>query len=106
MVGGSYFGATQWLAATQSPPALRAIAPFVTTDQYYESWAYQGGAFQLGFNLHWCLLSLGLGELLRQITAGSAKPERLAELVEAIDDNDAPPSRRPTGGDVYSVSRR
>jgi len=89
MVGGSYFGATQWLAATQSPPALRAIAPFVTTDQYYESWAYQGGAFQLGFNLHWCLLSLGLGELLRQITAGSAKPERLAELVEAIDDNDA-----------------
>jgi putative CocE/NonD family hydrolase len=89
MVGGSYFGATQWLAATQSPPALRAIAPFVTTDQYYESWAYQGGAFQLGFNLHWCLLSLGLGELLRQITAGSAKPERLAELIEAIDDNDA-----------------
>jgi putative CocE/NonD family hydrolase len=89
MVGGSYFGATQWLAATQSPPALRAIAPFVTTDQYYESWAYQGGAFQLGFNLHWCLFSLGLGEVLRQITAGSAKPERLAELVEAIDDNDA-----------------
>jgi len=34
MVGGSYFGATQWLAATQAPPALRAIAPFVTTDQY------------------------------------------------------------------------
>jgi len=50
MVGGSYFGATQWLAATQAPPALRAIAPFVTTDQYYESWAYQGGAFQLGFS--------------------------------------------------------
>jgi putative CocE/NonD family hydrolase len=89
MVGGSYFGATQWLAASQAPPALRAIAPFVTTDQYYESWAYQGGAFQLGFNLHWSLLSLGLGELLRQVGAGQAKPERFAELVEAIDDNDA-----------------
>lgn len=89
MVGGSYFGATQWLAATQAPPALRAIAPFVTTDQYYESWAYQGGAFQLGFNLHWCLFSLGLGELLRQVGTGSAEAERLAELVEAIDDNDA-----------------
>lgn len=95
MVGGSYFGATQWLAATQAPPALRAIAPFVTTDQYYESWAYQGGAFQLGFNLHWSLLSLGFGELLRQIQAGTAKPERLAELVEAIDDNDALYRRMP-----------
>ena len=33
------------------PRALRAIAPFVTTDQYYEGWAYQGGAFQLGLQL-------------------------------------------------------
>jgi len=48
----------------------------------------------------------GIGRAAPQITAGSAKPDRLAELVEAIDDNDAPPSRRPTGGDVYSVSRR
>ncbi|MBA2738705.1 MAG: CocE/NonD family hydrolase [Nocardioidaceae bacterium] len=88
MVGGSYFGATQWLAATQAPAALRAIAPFVTTDQYYESWAYQGGAFQLGFNLHWCLLSLGLGELLRRLGAGTATPEQFAELVVAVDGND------------------
>lgn len=33
MVGGSYFGATQWTAASAAPEALRAIAPFVTTDQ-------------------------------------------------------------------------
>lgn len=89
MVGGSYFGATQWLAASAAPPALRAIAPFVTTDQYYESWAYQGGAFQLGFNLHWALSSLGLGELLRRVTAGSAKIEDVAELIVAVDHNDA-----------------
>lgn len=87
-VGGSYFGATQWLAATQAPEALRAIAPFVTTDQYYEGWAYQGGAFQLGFNLHWCLISLGLGELVRQMGTGQAGPERFAALVAAIDAND------------------
>src|SRR5262249_6439375 len=37
MIGGSYLGATQWRAATQAPEALKAIAPFVTTDQYYES---------------------------------------------------------------------
>ena len=74
MTGGSYFGATQWLAASQAPPALKAIAPFVTTDQYYESWAYQGGAFQLGFNLHWALSSLALGEVTDG--SGPARPNR------------------------------
>lgn len=88
MVGGSYFGATQWLAASQAPAALKAIAPFVTTDQYYESWAYQGGAFQLGFNLHWSLVSLGLGELQRQLASGQAELEKFGELVAAIDHND------------------
>jgi uncharacterized protein len=88
MAGGSYFGATQWLAATQGPPALRALAPFVTTDQYYESWAYQGGAFQLGFNLHWTLSSLALGELLRRMDTGAAGLEQFAALVAAVDADD------------------
>ncbi|MCC7122519.1 MAG: CocE/NonD family hydrolase, partial [Gammaproteobacteria bacterium] len=47
MMGASYYGATQWLAATEAPPALKAMAPFITTDQYYDKWTYQGGAFQL-----------------------------------------------------------
>jgi len=88
MAGGSYFGATQWLAAVEAGPALRAIAPFVTTDQYYESWAYQGGAFQLGFNLHWALTSLGFGELMRQVGSGAAPLDRVQQLVAAIDAND------------------
>ena len=53
MMGASYYGATQWLAACENPPALKAIAPFITTDQYYDMWTYQGGAFQLGFMLQW-----------------------------------------------------
>ena len=61
MIGGSYFGATQWLAATAAPPALQAIAPYVTAADYHEGWTYQGGAFELGFNLHWTLLFLALG---------------------------------------------
>lgn len=88
MTGGSYFGATQWLAATEAPDALRALAPFVTTDQYYEGWAYQGGAFQLGFNLHWSLSSLGFGELMRQVGTGAATLERVGRLVAAVDGND------------------
>jgi putative CocE/NonD family hydrolase len=83
MAGGSYFGATQWRAASQSPPALKAIAPFVTAADYHEGWAYQGGAFELGFNLNWTLGRLALGEVIRRGGAG------LEELVAAIDDNAA-----------------
>lgn len=53
MAGRSYAAATQWLAAGERPPALRAIAPVVTGSDYYKGWIYQGGAFQLGFNLFW-----------------------------------------------------
>src|SRR5215467_3812932 len=40
MTGGSYFGATQWLAAVERPPHLRALFPTITTSEYYESWTY------------------------------------------------------------------
>jgi putative CocE/NonD family hydrolase len=53
MSGRSYVGATQWLAATRQPPSLRAIAPVITGSNYFHGWVYQGGAFQLGFNLFW-----------------------------------------------------
>ncbi len=47
MFGISYHGATQWLAATEAHPALKAIVPGVTADSYYDSWTYLGGVFQL-----------------------------------------------------------
>jgi uncharacterized protein len=83
MVGGSYFGATQWLAATQTPDALQAIAPFITAADYHEGWAYQGGAFELGFNLCWTLTSLGLGEVSRRVGAGQAREGEFTSLVTA-----------------------
>jgi len=46
LYGGSYVGATQMLTAIASPPHLLGIMPFVTATDYYEDWAYQGGAFQ------------------------------------------------------------
>ena len=88
MWGASYFGATQWLASSEAPSALRAIAPYVTGDQYYDGWAYQGGAFQLGFNLHWTLSGLALGEVFRRLGAGEATAEDFAALVAAVDDNE------------------
>ena len=51
MYGGSYVGATQWLAAMSQPPALKAITPGITASNYHEGWTYQGGAFELDFNL-------------------------------------------------------
>lgn len=56
MSGRSYGGAVQWLGAVERPPHLRAIFPVVTGSDYYHGWIYQGGAFQLGFNLFWTRL--------------------------------------------------
>ena len=85
MIGGSYVGATQWLAATRNPGPLQAIAPFITAADYYEGWTYQGGAFQLGFCLEWALTSLGLGELDRRVVRGDADPAQLAAFVGLAD---------------------
>jgi uncharacterized protein len=56
MAGRSYGGVTQWLAALEEPPHLKAIFPVVIGSDFYHNWIYQGGAFQLGFNLFWALL--------------------------------------------------
>ena len=55
MFGGSYVGATQWLAASSAPPSLAGIAPGITASNYHEGWTYQGGAFELVFNLGWSM---------------------------------------------------
>jgi len=55
MFGVSYVGATQWLTAKSQAPSLKAIVPGVTASDYHEGWAWQGGAFELGFNLSWAM---------------------------------------------------
>jgi uncharacterized protein len=60
MYGFSYVGATQWLAATQGPPHLAAIAPAHTSSDYYDGWSYEGGAFSLAFLESWPLTSIAL----------------------------------------------
>jgi uncharacterized protein len=53
MYGSSYVGATQWLAATASPPSLKAIVPSNTASDYYDGWTYEDGAFRLAFIENW-----------------------------------------------------
>ncbi|MGB0096598.1 MAG: CocE/NonD family hydrolase [Solirubrobacteraceae bacterium] len=73
MAGRSYSGATQWLAAAERPTSLVAICPIATGSNYYDGWIYQGGAFQLGFNLFWAQMMTAprtrssLGEQFRHL---------------------------------------
>src|SRR5215467_12264704 len=53
MFGGSYVGATQFLAAIAHPPHLAGIAPYVTASNYHDGWTYQGGAFEQWFDQSW-----------------------------------------------------
>ena len=76
MFGISYHGATQWLAAVGAPPSLKAIAPGMTADQYYDGWTYLGGVFQLFWKSQWA------GGELQQHLEGlePTSPEAAAEL--------------------------
>ena len=88
MYGGSYVGATQWLAAIAKPPHLTAIAPTITSHDYYEGWTYQGGAFQLNFALSWALgLTLFNSEHLAR-RFGDVEAD-MARLTHAIDNMEA-----------------
>jgi len=72
MFGGSYVGATQFLAAITHPPHLAGIAPNVTASNYHEGWTYQGGAFEQWFNQSW---ASGLSaDTLRRATEGATTP--------------------------------
>ncbi|GAA2214231.1 CocE/NonD family hydrolase [Nonomuraea monospora] len=81
MYGASYIGATQLLAASAAPKGLRAIAPQLTSSDYYESWTYRGGALQLGFVLLWIIESLAPLDLDRR-PPDAALAALLADLRE------------------------
>ena len=86
MYGASYVGATQWLAAISRPPHLVTIAPTVTASNYHEGWTYQGGAFELGFNMSWTLLQLTLANFKNVSSVQGVPRERRAVLMHDVDD--------------------
>jgi putative CocE/NonD family hydrolase len=90
MAGRSYAAATQWLAAAAQPRHLRAIAPVAVGSNYFDGWVYQGGAFQLGFNLFWV-----------QIMAGRGKRSRLEEQYEHLPLTSAPLVQNSPSGHFY-----
>lgn len=103
MVGNSYFGATQWLAAMSGHPALIAIAPNITSSDYHEGWTYQGGAFQLGFALYWAyeFAVSAASRLESRAARGERTPTEPGsiptpdEVIDAIDELERAYLRRP-----------
>jgi uncharacterized protein len=81
MFGGSYVGATQWLAAASGAPHLNCIVPYVTASNYYEEWFYRGGALQLSFLEAWCLNGFSATELARK-----GKPKEAEKILAVRDD--------------------
>ncbi len=74
MYGSSYVGATQWLAATATPPSLKTIVPSNTASDYYDGWTYEDGAFRLAFIEGWMMgtiahsAAMNRGEMARAAT--------------------------------------
>ena len=86
MFGASYMGATQWLAATQTPPSLRAMVPSITASDYHDNWTYQGGAFNLFFNVSWLMGNLALARLMREREENAEAPMELGAIMSTMDE--------------------
>jgi putative CocE/NonD family hydrolase len=82
MAGRSYGAATQWAAAIEQPPSLKAICPMLSGGERYDGWIYQGGAFQLGFNLFWAHLLVASRKATRPAEQYGHLPVRHLPLLQ------------------------
>ncbi|MFG1610332.1 CocE/NonD family hydrolase [Actinoplanes sp. NPDC049265] len=88
MWGASYMGFAQWQAAAQAPPALRAIAPTMTSADPYHAWHSPQGAVAHGMLFNWSA-RMALANLLRPEHDGSSDRTDAAVLRGALDRADA-----------------
>ncbi len=86
MFGASYVGYTQWMAASQEPPHLRAISPVVATSDLYDHWVYEGGAQQLWFDVSWLTASLGPDLVAHRSPGDVARAERIVDAIDHLGD--------------------
>ncbi|MEU6707850.1 CocE/NonD family hydrolase [Streptomyces wuyuanensis] len=85
LLGGSYLGNVQWMAAASSPPELKVLTPSVTwCDPHNGLWT-RGGATELGLGMYWSLLQ-GVDFLAREHSDDPA--QRTARIRALVDDLD------------------
>jgi putative CocE/NonD family hydrolase len=78
--GASYLGFTQWATASACD-RLKAIAPWITTTDYYSTpWYSEGGALSLHAIQTWTTM-MALADAQRAMGAGSGDPQELMGLV-------------------------
>ena len=95
--GASYLGWVQWATASEAPPGLRAIAPAVTTSDYYTApWYSEGGAFSLHMSLWWSTLMSFFGAQ-RALAAGIGGPDAMMELAGMLGDLEPRLAAMPSG---------
>ncbi len=80
MWGASYFGFTQWMAAVQAPPHLKAIMPMITWADVRNGPSWRGGAFELGLFASWQIASVSLDVLLKRYRNASPPEQITAAL--------------------------
>lgn len=89
MIGPSYHGNTQWMAAVGRPPALKAIAPRVTWADPDNGLFSRGGAYEYGLGLWWSLAqgleTVGKRSYASPVEAASA----FTALVDDLDNLDS-----------------
>jgi len=79
MFGDSYNGATVMLAAVAHPPHLAAIVAGITTSNYYNGWAYHGGALEQWFDEQWAS-NLSRDTLDRRVQQTTRVPQWASRL--------------------------
>jgi putative CocE/NonD family hydrolase len=87
MFGASYYGFTQWMAALQAPPHLKAIVPAITWADLRDGVVWRGGALELGLAAYWQTASVAFDVLARRLKDAPAEERRRAfeDLVHEID---------------------
>nr|WP_238391654.1 MULTISPECIES: CocE/NonD family hydrolase [unclassified Mycolicibacterium] len=84
MCGPSYLGMVQWEAAVMKPPALKAIAPSLTSlDKYRTPWYSAGGALSLSLVTTWSAMMYAC-DAMRSAGLGTGTAEQLPELAQAM----------------------
>jgi putative CocE/NonD family hydrolase len=83
MYGLSYLGFTQWMAAKEAPPSLKAIVPALTWADTRDGVLWRGGALELGLQAYWYLNALAFDMTLKRV-AGLPPAEQFAALITVV----------------------
>jgi putative CocE/NonD family hydrolase len=87
MYGASYVGLTQWMAAKEAPPSLKALVPSITFADARDGVVWRGGALELGLLANWMLGAIAIDITLKryQHVAPAEQMQALGQVIHEID---------------------